>query len=153
LQQVAAEGGHVAQLRRRRPPQRLRQRRALGPDDRVVGDVGHPGAGAEDQLGRTGGVDAPQFGEPVDVHDRRWYLDFELHQVVERDATGEELRPRSGREERVDGLRDRRRAGVREGPQRVVINERLLEWMQRAVPGQRRLRSSSPPARRPEQPA
>ena len=50
LQQIAADGRHVAQLLRRRPPQRFRQRRIFRNEASIGRHVAHPRQGAEGQL-------------------------------------------------------------------------------------------------------
>ena len=92
LQEVAANGRHVAQLLRRRPPQRFRERRILGhePADRLPRRSSAPG---RRRPARAPLVSMPSSSaEPGDIDDVAGRLDVELHQIVERGAAGQKAR-------------------------------------------------------------
>jgi hypothetical protein len=96
LQQVAAGGRLVAKLPGRTGQDRLRQQRILAPHAHVGGEraVRHQRADAQAVLRRF--FDAAER-QRVDVDEMRRRLDFELHEIDEVGAAGDELRGRFGR--------------------------------------------------------
>ena len=112
LQQVAADAGHVADLRRRALHQRLHEHRIVGGHPLVGGDVAHPLQRADAQA-VPAGVDAAQR-ERVDVDDVGGCHHVELHQVDQGGAAGQVCGVRGG-EGGLDGARGgvaRRRASA-----------------------------------------
>ncbi len=63
LQEIAADGRHVAQLLRGRLPQRFRKRRIVLHQPRIGGDVAHARQRAEHQLVLAGGVESAQLAK------------------------------------------------------------------------------------------
>ena len=100
LEEVAAGGGHVAELRGGSAEKRLREERVVGADDLVVGEVAVADAGA-DGGGVAGGGDLSEV-EVGDVDEGGGVLDVVLHQVDEVGSAAEELRSAGG--DGVDGF-------------------------------------------------
>ena len=90
LQQVAAVGGQVADLRRRAGQQRRRDQRVLGAHQRVVGGVGIARQCAQAQAAVRRGLDGVQARQAVDVHQPRRAQHVFLHQVEQVGAAGNE---------------------------------------------------------------
>ena len=100
LQQVATDGGHVAQLWRRAGDERLREQRVPVTNDGMVGEiaVAHQRADPYPPVGRRLDVVERQVS---DVDESRRLLDVALHQVEQVRASGEAARMEVG--QRLDG--------------------------------------------------
>ena len=72
-------------------------------------------AGAEYELAASAGIDAIQFPEPGDVDHSVRRFDVELHQIVERSATGQEARSGPADHDGANGLFRGARAHIAEG--------------------------------------
>jgi len=94
LQEVAAGGGHVAQLRRGAGEQRLRQHPVAARDGRMVGEVGVANQRADLQAA-VGELLHLVERKPVDVDDQLGALDVELHEVEQGGAAGDEANRRA----------------------------------------------------------
>ena len=110
LQQVAAGGRHVAELRRCAGKERLRQYCVGFLHIRIPGEirVAHHGADAEAAIGQL--LDLVER-EQVDIDQGLRRLHIQLHQVDQRGAAGDELRLPRARQ----GLVDARSFDVVEG--------------------------------------
>jgi hypothetical protein len=86
LQEIAADRGHVAQLRRGAFEQRLDEQRLCSGDGRIGGDLRHAGERADDQA--AGGLADAVQRQLVDVDQVRGVFDFLAHQIDQRRAAG-----------------------------------------------------------------
>ena len=94
LHEVAADGRHVAQLRRRPRQQRLRQHRQARTDSRVVGDVAVSRQRADaDRLRRRDLLDRRRARQSGQIDQARGRLDPQLHEVDQRGPAADERRP------------------------------------------------------------
>ena len=93
LQEVAAGGGHVAQLLRRARLDGACKHRIALLDRRVIGEIGvaHERADAQAAAGRVFDLLKRQ---PRDIDQLRRTFDLHLHQVDQIGAAGDELRAR-----------------------------------------------------------
>ncbi len=112
LQQVPADGRHVAELPGRTRQHRLGQRREAAPDLGVHGQVAVGGGRADDQAAVGGDLDAAQR-EAAHVDQQVGSLHTGLHQVDQVGAAAQETGLGTAREQR-DGLLDPGRAAVGE---------------------------------------
>src|SRR5882724_4869148 len=99
LQQVAADGGHVAYLRGSACQKRFHEHR-IGDRNSTVGrHVSHACEGA-DLKSTRGDLNAP-MGQAIDVHERCRSFDVFTHEIHERGATGQEARTAGSRFDRA----------------------------------------------------
>ena len=91
LQEVAARGGHVAQLLRGARPDGACEHRIALFDRRVIGEIGvaHERADAQAAAGRVFNLLQRQ---PRDIDQLRRTFDLHLHQIDQIGAAGDELR-------------------------------------------------------------
>ncbi len=118
LQQVSADGGHVAQLPRRPGQDRLGERRVAAPDLGVGGQVAVGDGGADPQPALGCRLD-PVERQLADVDEPCGALDTGLHEVDEIGAAAEEAGVRVGVEQ-GDGAGDVVRPLVVELPHATV---------------------------------
>ncbi|GAA3114080.1 hypothetical protein GCM10020001_036580 [Nonomuraea salmonea] len=116
LEQVAADGGHVAQLRRGPGEQRLRQHRVAGADPPVGGQHAVADERADTQAAVGELLDGVER-QARDVHDGVGPLDALAHEVDEVGAAADETGSRLGRGGQHGGL-DVGGLDVRERPHR-----------------------------------
>jgi hypothetical protein len=108
LQDVAAEGSHVPQLRTCGKLERVGDHRIVALDFRIGGDIRHPRQRAEPEVSAAQIDRGPPRGQRIDVDDSARLHHVELHQIDQGGAAGERLNRCCGRRS-VFGCRNSQR--------------------------------------------